>query len=97
MQLALHGAFFVVVRRFLHAYAQGAWGLTRTMSYPQLDTWLTAQGYPTKADEVKNAKRAPLVDGVVPDSPQVRALLDTLKAHFPALEIDQFLVQPTGT
>ena len=97
MQLALHGAFFVVVRRFLHAYAQGAWGLTRTMSYPQLDTWLTAQGYPTKADEVKNAKRFTLIEGVVPDSPQVRALLDTLKTQFPALEVGQFLVRPTGS
>ena len=42
------------------------------MSYPQLATWLTAQGYPTKADEVKNAKRSTLVEGVMPDSPQVR-------------------------
>lgn len=84
-------------RGFLRAYAQGAWGLTRTMSYRQLAEWLTAQGYPTKLDEIKNAKRALLVAGVVPDSPQVRALFDTLKAQFPALEVDQFLVRPTGT
>ena len=90
------GAVGLARRGFLHAYAQGAWGLKRTMSYPQLTAWLTAQGYPTKTDELKNAKRSPLVDGVVPDSPPVRALLDTLKAHFPALEIDQFLVRPTG-
>ena len=90
------GAVGLARRGFLRAYAQGAWGLTRTMSYPQLATWLTAQGYPTKADELKNAKRAPLVDGVVPDSPQVRALLNTLKAQFPALEVDQFLVPTTG-
>ena len=67
------------------------------MSYPQLATWLTAQGYPTKADEVKNAKRFTLVEGVVPDSPQLRALLDTLKAQFPALEVEQFLVRPIGS
>ena len=58
--------------------------------------WLTAQGYPTRADELTNAKRAPLVDGMVPDSPQVRALLDILKTQYPALEEDQFLVKPTG-
>ena len=90
------GAVGLARRGFLRAYAQGAWGLTRTMSYPQLATWLTAQGYSTKADEVKNAKRFTLVEGVVPDSPQVRALLDTLKTQFPTLEVDQFLVSPTG-
>ena len=66
------------------------------MSYPQPAAWLTAQGYPTKADELKNAKRAPVVDGVVPDSPQDKPLLDTLKAQFPALEVDQFLVRLPG-
>ncbi|MDH6183581.1 DNA polymerase [Polaromonas sp. CG_23.6] len=91
------GTLGLARRGFLRAYAQGAWGLTRTMSYPQLAAWLTALGYPTKADELKNAKRASLVEGVVPDSPQVRALLDVLKAQFPALEVDQFLVVPTGT
>jgi hypothetical protein len=30
------------------------------MSYPALATWLIEQGYPTKAEEVKNAKRASL-------------------------------------
>ena len=89
------GAVGLARRGFLRAYAQGAWGLSRTMSYSQLAAWLTAQGYPTKADELKNAKRASLVKGVVPDSPQVRALLDTLKAQFPALEVDQFLVRLT--
>lgn len=89
------GAVGLARRGFLRAYAQGAWGLSRTMSYPQLAAWLTAQGYQTKADELKNAKRASLVKGVVPDSPQVRALLDTLKAQFPALEVDQFLVRLT--
>ena len=37
-----------------------------------------------------------LVDGVVPDSPKVKALLDTLDAQFLALEVDQFLVRPAG-
>jgi hypothetical protein len=90
------GSVGLARRVFLRAYAQGAWGVTRTMSYPQLAAWLTDQGYPTKADEVKNAKRAPLVGGVVPDTPQVRALLGILKAQFPALEVDQFLVALTG-
>jgi hypothetical protein len=60
-----------------------------------LAVWLTEQGYSTKTDEVKNTKRFPLVEGVVPDSPQVRALLDILKAQFPALEAEQFLVRLT--
>ena len=37
-----------------------------------------------------------LVDGVMPNSPKVKALLDTLKAQFPALEVDRFLVRPAG-
>lgn len=91
------GAVGLARRVFLRAYAQHAWGLSRTMSYPQLAAWLTEQGYQTKADEHKNVKRSPLIEGVVPDSPQVRELLDTLKAQFPALEVDQFLVRPTGS
>lgn len=67
------GAVGLARRGFLRVYAQGAWGLTRTMSYPQLAAWLTEHGYPTKADELKNAKRSQLIDGVVPDSPQGRA------------------------
>ena len=90
------GAVGLARRIFLRAYAQSAWGLLRTMSYPQLAAWLTAKGYPTKTDQIKNAKREDLVEGVVPDSSEVSALLNILKAQFPALEVGRFLVQVTG-
>jgi hypothetical protein len=64
------GSVGLARRLFLRAYAQGAWGVTRTMSYTELAAWLTKQGYPTKADEVKNAKRTSLVVGVAPPTPQ---------------------------
>ena len=84
-------------RLFLRAYAQGAWGLTRTMNYRDLAEWLTAQGYPTKADEVKNAKRASLVVGVVPATPPVTILLSILARQFPTLDVRNFLAQEQAT
>jgi len=63
VQLALHGAFFVWLDSFFCVLSRQMPEFSR-MSYFQLATWLTAQRYPTKADELKNAKRASLVDGV---------------------------------
>lgn len=69
-----------------------AWGLARSMSHPDLAGWLTIQGYPTKADDLRNAKRAKLLGSVVPATPQVLMLLDILILQFPGLDGRQFLV-----
>lgn len=87
------GSVGLARRLFLRAYAQGAWGMTRTMTYSELAEWLTLQGYPTKTDEVKNARRASLVVGVVPTTTPVTALLGILARQFPTLEIAKFTMQ----
>ena len=91
------GSVGLARRLFLRAYAQGAWGMTRTMTYLELADWLTLQGYPTKSDEVKNARRASLVVGVVPVTEAVTTLLGILARQFPTLVIDNFTVQELRT
>lgn len=86
------GSIGLLRRLFLRAYTQGAWGLARSMTYPALAAWLTGNGYPTTLEEVKNAKRATLVEGVVPLTLQVKSLLDILASQFPNLDLTRFLV-----
>jgi hypothetical protein len=88
------GSVGLARRLFLRAYAQEVWGLTRTMSYPVIAKWLTDQGYPTKAEEVKNAKRASLIAGVVPRTQEVVALLKILAQEHPGLDVEKFFAHP---
>ena len=43
---------------FLRADVQGRWGASKTIKYTAVAERLTVGGYPTKADELKNARRA---------------------------------------
>lgn len=85
------GAVGVMRRLFLRAYAQEAMGLTRTLSYAELALWLTSEGFPTRREEVQNAKRAKLVEKVVPDVTAVRLLIDLLLTNFPDFQADRLL------
>ena len=85
------GVVDVFRRLFLRAYAQELCGLTKTMTYGDVADWLTNQGYPTTVDELKNAKRALLVDHAVPATPRVLKLADVLKEGFPRIEINKFI------
>lgn len=81
----------ILRRVFLRAYAKKTWGLTRTLSYTELAEWLTGQGYPTTATEVKNAGRAKLVENVVPVTDEVRQLLAVLRSRFPGMDLTKFV------
>lgn len=85
------GEVGVLRRVFLRAYAKGVWGIKRTYTYAALAEWLTQQGYPTSASEVKNAARSKLVENVVPVTDEVRQLLTVLHAEFPSLELTKFV------
>lgn len=85
------GAVGVLRRLFLRAYAKEALGLCQTLNYRELAQWLTAAGYPTRREEVQNAKRAKLVEAVVPDVAAVRLLLDLLLARFPSFQGNRLL------
>ena len=78
-------------RLFLRAYTQGLCGLIKTMSYPELATWLTEHGYPTTVDEAKNAKRGKFVEHAVPLTPRTEELKKVLVEGFPSIEIEKFI------
>jgi hypothetical protein len=78
-------------RLFLRAYTQGLCGLIKTMTYPELATWLTEKGYPTTVDEAKNAKRGKFVERAVPLTPRTAELKTVLVEGFPSIEIEKFI------
>lgn len=63
------------------------------MSYSELASWLTSEGYPTSPSEVKNAKRAKLAENLVPSTGKVLKLISLLKEAFPSMNVESFLIQ----
>ncbi len=70
-------------RQFLRAFANNDDGL-KDCTYTELASWLTGIGYPTTADDVKNAKRskAALTDWSLVNDAQVKALLDAIGVRY---------------
>jgi hypothetical protein len=85
------GVADVLRRLFLRAYTQELCGLTRTMTYGELADWLTAKGFKTTVDELKNAKRAAFVENAVPSTRRVLKLAAVLVEGFPSIEINKFI------
>ena len=94
IKITAEGTVGLLRRLFLRAYTQNAWGTRKTMSYGELAEWLTAKGYSTTVAEVKNAVRAKLVEGVVPETLKVLELLSVLQAAQPGLEVARFFALP---
>lgn len=87
------GLLGTAIRSFLAAYVQRAWGLDAPdLSQAKLAAWLTEAGYPVKVHDVKNAGRTQLHEHVSPATPEVLAFLGAVKAWFPGLEVERFLV-----
>ncbi|MDI1291470.1 MAG: DNA polymerase [Methylobacter sp.] len=80
----------VLRRIFIRAFSRQVWGILSSMTYTELATWLTTLGYETTIDDVKNSKRAKLVEHVVPVTSHVIKLLKPLLIEFPQLELDKF-------
>jgi len=81
------GCVDILRRVFLRAYARNCWGLSRDKSYAEIAAWLTGAGFKTGVDELKNATRAKLVEGIVPISSRVISLLKVILVNYPALEL----------
>ncbi|MBS3913450.1 MAG: hypothetical protein KG003_03055, partial [Bacteroidetes bacterium] len=92
INVTAEGSVGLLRRLFLRAYTQGKYGLQKSMSYPELAAWLSATGYPTTVDELKNAKRAKIVEHTVPKNTSVIALSTVFLTQFPGFEIDKFLI-----
>ena len=71
-------------RVFLRAYVRGLWGLPGG-DYKGIAEWLTAAGYPTSENDLKNAKRAkdPVERAIPADAPGVADFVRTIQDRFP--------------
>lgn len=84
----------IAMRAFLAAYQKRVWGLAAAdLSQRQLAEWLTEQGYKTSLSAVKNGTGEQPEEGIVPATDDIMALLNVLKARFPGLETERFLIQ----
>lgn len=84
----------IAMRTFLAAYQKRVWGLTAAdLSQSKLAEWLTGQGYKTSLSAVKNGTGEQPEEGIVPATEEVIAFLNVLKARFPGLETERFLIQ----
>ena len=82
------GGVVVQARRlFLRAYTRGWWGLPGG-DYSDMADWLTAEGYPTSINDIKNAKRAkaPIDHAIPANAPGIAQFLDSVLGRFPTFE-----------
>lgn len=88
------GGYLAVAKQlFLAAYQKKTWGLDGAdLSQRKLAEWLTSEGYKTSVSAVKNGTREHPVENLVPATDEVVAFLDKMKARFPGLEVERFLV-----
>ncbi len=81
-------------RQFLRALSRSAWGLNRGLfTFTEISAFLTAGGYPTKPNDIKNAGRAKLklVEHAVAPLPGVLAFVAYVTLRFPAFEAHRML------
>lgn len=91
MNMGRDGAAGLLKRAFLRAYVRGELGLTQRYSYTQLALWFTDQGLATTTQNVKDAKKQPLVLACVPREAAVWRLLLALEAMFPQARLRELL------
>ena len=70
-------------RQFLRAFANNDQGI-KDCTYADLATWMTALGYTTTSDDVKNAKRSSAggTDWAKVNDPKVKVLLDAIGTRY---------------
>jgi len=87
------GYLSVAKQLFLAAYQKKLWGLDDAdLSQSKLADWLTLQGYPTSVSAVKNGTWEQPMENRVPATDEVVGFLDKMKARFPGLEVERFLI-----
>ena len=84
------GTTDVFRRLFLRAYSQELCGLTKSKTYSEVADWLSELGHPTTTDELKNAKRTPFINHVIPNTDRMRQFASLLCTGFPNIDINQF-------
>lgn len=95
IKVTAEAAIGIARRLYLRAWARGAWGIVRARTYADEAVWLSSQGYVTSETELKNAKRSPLVEGVVPITRRVMAFVRILLCDQPRLELQKLFGEYT--
>lgn len=93
MQVTETGSVGILVRTFLRAYVREAWGLQRTMSYPELAKVLTGLGFKTRKDDVKNGNKGELVEAMVPRTPRTEEFWRKLIPLFDGMDETRFFMR----
>lgn len=87
-------ALTVAKRMFLRAYVRSECDLdAKAMSYAELANWLTTSGYPTKKEDVENAKRqdAKMVFNVVPKTDAVEKFFAAVKSRLTEFDASRLI------
>ncbi len=82
----------VFCRMFLVAFTNQLHGITKTMKYAELATWLTEAGYPTSLEDVKNSRRGKFYENIIPPSERMDELACVLLKWFPDMNLNKFYV-----
>ena len=92
------GPLKLATRQFLRALRLGKWGLPKGgWGQKEIAQWLSAGGYPTSLDDVKNAGRrgVKLAAGIVPSTEQVMRFVAFVKTRFPGFDAGRMLTRKT--
>ena len=58
--------------------------------YSEISDWLTQRGYLTTTDELKNVKRAPFIEHVIPRTERMQEFVELLLNGFPSINNNHF-------
>lgn len=85
-QVTQTGSIGILVRMFLRAYFQEAWGLQKKLKYQDVANTLAALGWPADSNTVRNGSKGILLDNAVPRTPRTEGFLAKLHVAFPSLD-----------
>jgi len=94
-QVTQTGSIGILVRMFLRAYFQEAWGLQKTLKYRDVANTLVALGWPADPNTVRNGSKGVLLDNAVPRTPRTEGFLVKLHAVFPSLDCGRVFFEIT--
>jgi len=89
------GPVGLIKRLFLRAFTQKLLGVAsqdEPMTHQEMANWLSSLGYETNKSAVSNAARATFAEQAVPATSEVLVFIAAVKARFPSMEVERFLI-----
>lgn len=90
VQVTQGGSAGILIRMFLRAYLQNAWGLTKTKTYAELAELFTSWGHPVSVNTVRNGNKGTLIENSVPRTEATQALWRQMREIFDGLDEGTF-------